>query len=105
MAGYPGLGRLTDPATISVCKTLFDLTGQLLRRLETLEAAALQAGDAAGQRLSQVGRPTALDDAVTVAYLREYVAAHTAPAGVSGTVDTATAQVVTVSNGSIVKIV
>lgn len=104
MAGYAGLGRVTDPATQAVLKALFDLVGQLQRRLTALEGASLQGEttvDVRGQRLTHVGAPTALDDAATVGFVRSQIDGLK---GVSGTVDTATAQVLTVRNGIIVEI-
>jgi len=81
MAGYQGLGRILDPATQAVCKSLFDLTAQLQRRLVTLEGAALTSGSpyAAGDnRITEVGAPSDARDAVNLQFLRQYVAAQLA---------------------------
>ena len=81
MAGYQGLGRITDPATQAVCKALFDLTSQLQRRLTTLEGTALQQGsayDARGERLTNLAAPVVGSDAVTLSALRDYVGAQLA---------------------------
>lgn len=113
MAGYQNLGRITDPAIYSVCKQLFDLNAQLLRRLETLEGEALRQGQSAqpfnagGTRISDLGRPTLASDAVTVQFMREYVTAQLAlaiPAGATGTIDTTATQTITVENGIVTKI-
>lgn len=91
MSGYQGLGRIQDPATQAVCKALFDQTGALLRRIAELETSALRSGspyEAGGNRISALGSPQALQDAVNVEYLRQYVAAQLAlVSGGSGTVE------------------
>lgn len=112
MAGYQGLGRIQDPATQAVCKSLFDLIAALDRRLTTLEGVALTraqgAVDAGTARLTNLSAPSAGADAVTLAYLRGYVAAQLDAfkgSGVNGTIDTTAAQLVTVENGLITEIV
>ena len=91
MAGYPGLGRVGDPATNAVCKVLFDLGGQLQRRITTLEKQALQLStiaptplDVAGKRITDLANPSAGSDAVNLSYLRAYVGAQLAFGGGEG---------------------
>lgn len=106
MPGYPGLGRLTDPATRDVVKTLFDELGALRRRLEALEAEVLRARetvDAGRVRITHVATPQEGSDAVTLAYLRAYVQAHL-PTGATGTINTAAVQTVAVENGLVKEI-
>lgn len=89
MAGYPGLGRIKDPDTQAVCKALFDANNGLLRRLAQLEAEALRQGSpfqAGGERISNLGLPQDPADAVSVAYLRQVLAAR--GGGAVGAVDT-----------------
>lgn len=89
MAGYAGLGQVTDGAAKGCLKTLFDLTGQLTRQLAALQATALVQGSpyqAGGQRISDVGTPQARQDAVPLQYLRDYVAAQLALGAGGGTV-------------------
>lgn len=111
MSGYAGLGRITDPATQAVAKQLFDLINALTTRVAALEADALQSGaaiSANGERLTNVADPQATQDAVTLAYLRAYVASQVASvtaAGATGEIDTTAAQTVTVTRGIITEIV
>lgn len=84
MSGYQGLGRIKDPPTQAVCKSLFDLTAQLQRRLVVIEETALLQGsayDAKGERLSNLDAPVAASDAVTLEYLRAFVEARFALTG------------------------
>src|SRR3989304_6494040 len=79
MAGYQGLGPIKGPPTQAVCKSLFDLTAQLQRRLVVIEETALLQGsayDAKGERLSNLDAPVAASDAVTLEYLRAFVEAR-----------------------------
>lgn len=79
MAGYPGLGRLTDLTTRDVCKKLFDLVGDLQRQITALEAQVVQHAsnqpvDMGGVRVTRVASPAIGTDAVNLSYLRAYVA-------------------------------
>lgn len=111
MAGYQGLGRITDPATQAVCKTLFDLIAALDRRLLALEGVALTRAqgetDAGRTRLTNLSAPQDDADAVTLRYLRGFVAAQLEAfkgSGVDGTIDTTAAQTIQVENGLITDI-
>lgn len=111
MAGYQGLGRITDPATQTVCKQLFDLIAALDRRLTALEGVALTRNqgevDAGATRLTDLLSPEADTDAVTLRYLRGFVAAQLEAfkgTGVDGTIDTTAAQTIEVENGLITSI-
>lgn len=91
MAGYPGLGRIEDPATQAVCKQLFDQIARAEKTIARLEATALQQGSAYNahqERITALADPIQPPDAVTLRYLRAYVAAQLALAlgGASGAV-------------------
>ena len=65
--GYPGLGTVTDPATASVLRVLFDRVHSMQGRAgDTPEFR--QGGTFNNQRLQSVADPTSAQDAVTKAY-------------------------------------
>lgn len=79
MAGYPGLSRITDPYVRDACKHLFDEVSALRQRVTALEGTALLNSsviNANGQRLTALADPSGASDAVTLQYLRQYVAAQ-----------------------------
>jgi hypothetical protein len=111
MAGYAYTGQVTDPNAKKALIQAYDLIAALRTEVDALKAAALQRGaaiTAGGERLTDLGSPEANGDAVHAGYLKAYVVAQLESfkglTGVSGTIDTATAQVVTVENGIIVEI-
>jgi ferritin len=112
VSGYPYISQIQDPATQKAVKAAFDLLSSLSNRLDTLEASAIRntaAINANGQRLAQVGNPTAEQDAVTVAFMRAYVSAQLesfkGSFGIDATIDTSLAIIITVKNGLIVSVV
>lgn len=111
MAGYSYVGQVTDPASQKALKTAFDLIGTLRADLDRLLASALTNASSVnvnGQRVVAVADPQANGDAVNAGYMRASIAAQLGAfkgsPGVSGTIDTATTQVVTVVDGIIVEI-
>lgn len=111
MSGYPYTSQVTDANAQKALKAAFDQIAVLSNRLAALEASALRTTttvNAAGQRVANLGNPTAEQDAVTVAFLRAYVSAQLesfkGTNGVSGTIDTTATQLVTVENGLVTEI-
>ena len=111
MAGYPYVEQVQDPAAKKALRDAFDKITTLQARVAALEEASLQTGspvNAGGQRLTNVADPKALQDAVTVAFLRAYVSAQLegfkGAQGVDGTIDTTGTFTVVVKDGIIVSI-
>lgn len=111
LSGYPYTSQVTDANAQKALKAAFDQIAVLSNRLATLEASVLHNDatvNAAGQRVANLGNPTAEQDAVTVAFLRAYVSAQLesfkGTNGVSGTIDTTATQLVTVENGLVTEI-
>lgn len=109
MAGFAYTGQITDPNAKKAIINALDLIAALRQQVTALQAAALVNSatiDAGGQRLADLGAPSAGTDAATVDYVRAYVAAQLEgfKRGATGTIDTTTAQIVTVTNGLITEI-
>jgi hypothetical protein len=79
MAGYQGLNSITDPSVREVVKGLFDEINALKRKVADLQSTAMVNSatiQANGQRLTGLALPAAETDAVSVAFLRQYVQAQ-----------------------------
>ncbi len=80
MAGYPGLTRVADRATMDCLKQAFDLIAMQTRRIDELETQVLTLStstvDVESRRLVNLADPTQEQDAVTVHFLRAYVEAQ-----------------------------
>lgn len=95
MPGYQGLTLVKDRPTYNALKALFDQVGALERRIQGLE-----------------GRLTALEGqlrgVVTIQEVRVAIASQLEAfkaTGATGTIDTTTAQIVTVTQGQVTEIV
>jgi hypothetical protein len=79
MAGYPYVGRVTDPAAMQALKAAFDQIADLRRQITALQAAALQNTtdlNANNHRVTNLATPQAGGDAVTLTFLTQYVEAQ-----------------------------
>lgn len=76
MAGYPYVGQVTDPNAARSLKAAFDQIAALSARIQALEAnALLNTGtlNANNQRLTNLATPSQPTDAVTLAFMQQFV--------------------------------
>lgn len=79
MAGFPYLSQIADHATAKALGSVMSDVAALKRRMDTLEAEALRnTGDlnVNGKRITNLATPTTESDAVTVAFMRQFVQAQ-----------------------------
>lgn len=103
------VGQVKDPATQAALRDLTSRVVGLQTRVTQLEAVAMTAAgviNAQNQRISNLADPGAAQDAVTVAYMRQFVQAliDASLVGLSGTFDVSVTPNVVLVDGQVTSI-